>query len=124
MGKIISHVPEEMFEVKLFDEQNTSSGFKRLWETVVGYVKRQITFAEGYFYIFQRRNDGLYVCNSWKLVNLFKIFIDDEESKIRFVFTDDEKIVTKDMGVKNIKKTMEKVLDELNKVGLKLQGQA
>jgi hypothetical protein len=26
--------------------------------------------------------------------------------------------------VKNIKKTMEKVLDELNKVGLKLQGQA
>lgn len=55
---------------------------------------------------------------------MFKIFIDDEESKIRFVFTDDDQIVTKDMGVKNIKHTMEKLLDELNKVGLKLQGQA
>lgn len=54
---------------------------------------------------------------------MFKIFIDDEESKIRFVFTDDDRIVTKDMGVKNIKHTMEKLLDELNKVGLKLQGQ-
>lgn len=55
---------------------------------------------------------------------MFKIFIDDEESKIRFVFTDDDRIVTKDMGVKNIKHTMEKLLDEINKVGLKLQGQA
>lgn len=66
----------------------------------------------------------MFVSHSWKLVNLFKIFIDDEDSKIRFVFTDDEKIVTKDMGVKNIKHTMEKLLDELHKVGLKLQGHA
>lgn len=91
---------------------------------MVGYVKRETAFSEGYFYIFERRNDGLLVSNSWKLNQLFKIFIDEEESKIRFVFTEDERIVTKDMGVVNIKHTMEKLLDELKKVGLRLEGQA
>ena len=37
--------------------------------------------------MFERRPEGLFVSHVWKLVNLFKIFIDEEDSKIRFVLS-------------------------------------
>jgi hypothetical protein len=40
-------------EVKVYDDQK-SGGLKSLWETVIGYTKRDIFIEDGYIYIFPK----------------------------------------------------------------------
>jgi hypothetical protein len=40
IGRFIDRVSEPLIEVKCYDEENKSSGFRRFWEAVVGYTKR------------------------------------------------------------------------------------
>jgi hypothetical protein len=48
------------FATKIFD-QASSGGLKKLWESLVGYSKREVSVAEGYLYVMERRKEGLYL---------------------------------------------------------------
>lgn len=65
----------DTFEVKAYDEIK-SGGLRSIWETVVGYVKRQICIQEGYVYVFQKISQGYMTHAALKLGHLFKIFVD------------------------------------------------
>ena len=75
----------QTFAVKVFDDV-ASGGFKKFWESLVGYSKREVAITEGYMYILESRKDGLFLHQVLNLTKLFKIFIDPEEDKIRLVF--------------------------------------
>jgi|JI10StandDraft_1071094.scaffolds.fasta_scaffold4526286_1 hypothetical protein len=42
---------------------------------------------EGYIYLFVRENHGLRSVGHWRLIDLFKVFVDLEESQLRLVVT-------------------------------------
>ena len=63
------------FEVKAYDEEK-SGGLKKIWESLVGYVKREIFIVNGYLYLFQPIADGYMTQGAWKLSEIFKIFVD------------------------------------------------
>ena len=48
------------FATKIFD-QPSSGGFKKLWESLLGYSKREVSLAEGYAYVMERRKEGLFL---------------------------------------------------------------
>lgn len=63
-----------------------TSGLKGLWESIVGYCKREMYVCEGYVYNLEKRGQGYYIHDVWSLDEIFKVFCDKEESKIRLVF--------------------------------------
>jgi hypothetical protein len=67
----------QTFHVKSFNDEY-SPGFKRIWETLVGYTNKELYVNQGYIYVLERQKYGLVVVSSMKLVNLFKIFVDYE----------------------------------------------
>ena len=75
--------------MKALDEER-SGGWKSIWESFVGYVKREICIEEGYIYIFENTKQGYMTHGAYKISSLFKIFVDSEESKIRLVFRSGE----------------------------------
>lgn len=75
---------------------------KSIWESLVGYSKREILIEEGYIYVFEKTKDGYLTHSAFKLTDLFKIFVDFEESKIRLVFqVDREHLQNKNFQVKS-----------------------
>ena len=95
-GKVVFHLAPQhrvddvlpastaTFKVKCFNDEH-SSGLKRIWEALVGYANRELYISQGYIYLLERQKAGLAVVSLWKLVDLFKIFVDYEDSKLRLV---------------------------------------
>lgn len=81
----IVHDHVDTFEVKALDEER-SGGWKSIWESFVGYVKREMCIEEGYIYIFENTKSGYMTHGAYRISHLFKVFVDPEESKIRLVF--------------------------------------
>lgn len=67
----------ETFEVRAYDEEK-SGGFKSIWESIVGYVKREVCIENGYIYVFEKTKDGYLTHAAMRLGDLFKIFCDPE----------------------------------------------
>jgi hypothetical protein len=44
---------------------------------------------QGYIYLLVRQGQGLVVSAHWRLVDVFKIFVDYEENKLRLVLRED-----------------------------------
>jgi hypothetical protein len=44
---------------------------------------------QGYIYLLVRQGQGLVVSSHWRLVDVFKIFLDYEENKLRLVLRED-----------------------------------
>lgn len=68
----------DSFEVKAFDEEKSGGMMKSIWESLVGYVKREILIEDGYIYIFEKTKEGYLTHSAIKLTELFKIFVDFE----------------------------------------------
>jgi hypothetical protein len=116
-GSIVKEISNAI-EVKLYDEEK-SGGLKSLWESVVGYTKRDMCMEDGYIYIFSRVKEGFFVNSVLRMDKLFKIFVDGEESKIRLVFHNGkEHLVTKNLKVKSCWQFMDVIMRDLQKVGL------
>lgn len=61
--------------MKAFDEEK-SGGMKSLWESLVGYTKREICIEEGYIYVFEKIKEGFMTHAAYKISDLFKLFVD------------------------------------------------
>ena len=70
---------------------------KSLWESIIGYVKRHLVISNNYIYLLRKVGDGYMIQSSWKMDELFKIFIDPEDEKLRLIFRSMEgkKLITK-----------------------------
>lgn len=55
-----------------------------------------------------------------KLSQLFKIFVDPEEDKLRLIFQEGERLLTKDLSPEKFLPFLENLLHELSKLGLGL----
>lgn len=55
-----------------------------------------------------------------KLGQLFKIFIDPEEDKLRLIFKEGERLMTKDLSPEKFLPFLDHMLHELSKLGLGL----
>lgn len=53
---------------------------------MVGYVAVELYVRNGHVYVLERRKLGFYVMDVWRVEDLFKIFSDREESRLRLVF--------------------------------------
>lgn len=72
------------YPVKCFSEES-SGGLRGLWEAVVGYSSREMLVEQGFIYLLTRQGQSLAVTAHWRLVDVFKIFLDYEESRLRLV---------------------------------------
>ena len=81
-----SVIDKEMktFSVKAYNEEK-SEGLKMIWESMVGYTKRELLIEDGFLYLFERMKNGLFSHGIEKITDLLKVF-KDEENMIRFVF--------------------------------------
>ena len=115
----IVHDHVDTFEVKALDEEK-SRGWKSIWESVVGYVKREVCVEEGYIYIFENTKQGYMTHGAYQLANLFKIFVDPEDSKVRLVFRvpGEELLKNKNFQVKSTQDFVDKLCEEASRVGL------
>lgn len=63
-----------------------AGGFKGFWESIVGYCNRELYICEGFVYNLEKQGQGYYIHDLWHLDELFKVFCDKDEEKIRLVF--------------------------------------
>lgn len=84
----------------------------KFWESIVGYVKREIFVNDGFIYLVELKNDGYFVHARWEVERIFKIFLDHEDSKIRLVFKGDHKnLITKDFQVSSVGPIFERITE-------------
>lgn len=70
-----SFIPYELkvrtFPVKFYDEQSELSkgipAYKRLWKSVIGYIKIELFIKNGYVYLLEPKKEGLMVHSIWDL---------------------------------------------------------
>ena len=87
--------------MKAFDEE-TNGGLSRLWESVVGYTKKDILIEGGFLYVFCRNKDHLSCHGSYELSKLLKVFVDTEKGSIRLVFNIQAARVTKNYELQDL----------------------
>ena len=81
--------------VKILNQK--SSGFKKIWDSLLGYCKREIMLYEGYIYFLERKGKELKLASCIPLASLFKIFVDPEDEKIRLVTNVDNHLTNIDI---------------------------
>ena len=58
-------------QVQLFGSEKMS-----LWESLVGYAKREMAVQDGHVYFMQRNKNMLTMSSMLRLSDLFKVFVD------------------------------------------------
>lgn len=96
-----SPVPVELntHTVKLYDQE--SKGLRKLWEAIVGYSKREMLVQDGHIFLLEKRGNGQVVQNAIPLWELFKLFVDPEDEKIRLVLNSENRLINIDMQPDN-----------------------
>lgn len=96
-------------------------GLKGLWESIVGYCTRELYICEGFIYVLEKQNQGYFIHDLWSLDELFKVFNDNEDSKIRLVFNKNHKIIENvDFKTAKSSEILHKIREELKKMGLEM----
>jgi hypothetical protein len=64
------------------------------------------------------------VAAHWRLVDVFKVFLDYEESRLRLVLREDggEHLITKDYESPAIRELLQRLGEQINAIGLSLTG--
>jgi hypothetical protein len=105
--------------IHLYDHK--SSGFKKLWESIVGYSKREIMVQDGHIYILERKGNALFVESLVPLSQLFKLFVDPEDETLRLVLRGEgQDLHNLDFQPENFIQVLGMLSHELNAIGLAL----
>ena len=65
--------------VRCLSQEELSAGLKGFWESLVGYASREMVIDQGFIYVFARQKEGLQCIALWRLVDVFKVFVDLED---------------------------------------------
>ena len=66
---------------------------RTFWQNIIGYSKNEIIVEDGFIYVSQLSKKGNIVQNSYKIINLLKIFADPKQNTLRLVFKDDNNMI-------------------------------
>lgn len=79
---------------------------------------------EGYIYLLVRENHALRSVAHWRLIDLFKVFVDLEESQLRLVVTIEgsSQLLTRDFTSKQLSNIVARIREQSNSLGLSLVG--
>ena len=90
----------------------------------MGYCSRELLFEGGFIYLLQNEGKGRgRVVARWKQIDLFKVYVDPEESRLRLVMREaNEHIVNKDYTSAFLKEILEVLTEQLGAIGLVLSG--
>jgi hypothetical protein len=114
----LAHIAISLPTYSVTMQPSGAGGFKGLWESMVGYCKREIYVSEGFMYCLEKQAEGYYIHDVWQLDQLFKVFCDKEENSIRLVFHKSKSIVeTHDLKTSKLLEFITRLKDELKKIG-------
>lgn len=110
------------FIVLDLSEEQRSKGLWGIWESIVGYVKREMVIDEGYIYLLKRENNFLQAVGHWRLVDLFKVFVDPEDSELRLVvqMEGSHQLVIRDFKSDQLSNIVARLRENIKAVGLSL----
>lgn len=67
-------LPTIEVKVRLEDAPNS----KGLWESLLGYARRDVLILNGYIYLLEKCSSGSFVEAIWPLTGLFRLYYDSE----------------------------------------------
>lgn len=110
------------FIVQDLSEEERSKGFWGFWESIIGYVKREMAIEEGYIYLLKRENNILQSVGHWRLVDLFKVFVDPEDSELRLVVQTEgsHQLVMRDFKSDQLSNIVARLRENIKAIGLTL----
>ena len=88
----------------------------------VGYSSRELLTDKGYLYLLAPEKEGLRVLTHWKLTDLFKVFVDSEESRLRLILKSGEQLTSKDYISPHLKELTTQLQEQLSVIGLTMTG--
>lgn len=101
-------------------EPGDIKGVKSLWENIVGYSNRELYVCEGFMYLLQKQGQEYIVADLWSMEDLFKVFYDHEDNKVRLVLRKGHICENQDFKPSKATEFLTRLRDELKKIGREL----